>query len=492
MQKLILTSLALGLSTGLMARPVVPRKVQGVDYESLYLQSHRTTTATAVEFEDNPNSLSSEGSFTFDDITNWTGRGKNRAALVIQWNDDREGNAMVFGYRWDGEATGVQMLRDVTEANPRLYSLIQYTDVSSAVDPNGGFTVCGIGWDFDQDRDIFLIDSEHGDQTYESESGLFLHPRGIDSVSSPSYDYDSWLAGDTDDFWGAGWFKSYWSYWVRPASDEEFKYSNVGVSGRLLSDGCWDGWNFSKGMSTYEWKPFVAAPVITDDEMFTAGGLCYRILSPEFKTAAVIAPVGDDSAYAGEVVVPACVQYGDDVYEVTSVEAEAFKGSTVTNVIISAGSRLDIGKYAFASIPTLTRIIVNGDGSQLRLEEGAFSACPLLESVEISDSSDIVRIGDSLFMGCVSLTEDGIPAVLWDVDIIPANMYASTGITRLDIERAQEIGEGAFAGCANLASLTLGSKLVRIGDRAFSGDDALEKVIVRFVNIPDINSNVFA
>lgn len=245
-------------------------------------------------------------------------------------------------------------------------------------------------------------------------------------------------------------------------------------------------------MSTYEWKPFVAAPVITDDEIFTAGGLCYRILSPEFKTAAVVAPVGDDSAYAGEVVVPACVQYGDDVYEVTSVAAEAFKGSTVTNVIISARSRLDISKYAFASIPTLRRIVVNGDGSQLRLEEGAFSACPHLERVEISDSSDIVRIGDSLFMGCVSLTEEGIPSVLWDVDIIPENMYASTGITRLDIERAQEIGEGAFAGCADLASLTLGSKVVRIGDRAFAGDDALAEVIVRFVNIPDINSNVFA
>lgn len=76
MQKLILTSLAVGLSAGLLARPVVPRKVQGVDYESLYLQNHRTTTATAIEFEDNPNPLSSEGSFTFDDITNWTGTGK--------------------------------------------------------------------------------------------------------------------------------------------------------------------------------------------------------------------------------------------------------------------------------------------------------------------------------------------------------------------------------------------------------------------------------
>lgn len=30
-----------------------------------------------------------EGSFSFDQIQNWTGEGANQAALVIQWNDDR-------------------------------------------------------------------------------------------------------------------------------------------------------------------------------------------------------------------------------------------------------------------------------------------------------------------------------------------------------------------------------------------------------------------
>lgn len=73
--------------------------------------------------------------FTLDMIQSWAGEGSNRAALVIQWNDEREKNALVFGYRWDGVATGADMIKAVIEANPRLYGLIQYTNVSSPADP---------------------------------------------------------------------------------------------------------------------------------------------------------------------------------------------------------------------------------------------------------------------------------------------------------------------------------------------------------------------
>ena len=110
-------------------------------------------------------------------ITNWTGEGENEAALVIQWNDDREKNALVFGYRWDGMATGADMIRAVVANNPRLYGLIQYTNVSSPTDPDGGYTINGFGWDLDDDGDIALIDTKDN-QIYTTEDGLFIHPRG--------------------------------------------------------------------------------------------------------------------------------------------------------------------------------------------------------------------------------------------------------------------------------------------------------------------------
>lgn len=43
--------------------------------------------------------------FSFDDIQFWVGEGENKAALVLQWNAEGETNALVWGYRWDGNAT---------------------------------------------------------------------------------------------------------------------------------------------------------------------------------------------------------------------------------------------------------------------------------------------------------------------------------------------------------------------------------------------------
>ena len=52
-----------------------------------------------------------EGTFTMEMIENWTGEGENKAALAIQWNAEGETNALVWGYRWDGEATGEKILK---------------------------------------------------------------------------------------------------------------------------------------------------------------------------------------------------------------------------------------------------------------------------------------------------------------------------------------------------------------------------------------------
>ena len=47
-----------------------------------------------------------DGTFTMDMIENWSGEGANRAAFVVQWNAEGETSALVWGFRWDGEATG--------------------------------------------------------------------------------------------------------------------------------------------------------------------------------------------------------------------------------------------------------------------------------------------------------------------------------------------------------------------------------------------------
>ena len=50
---------------------------------------------------------------SFDDIDYWVGEGPNRAALVIQWNDDNSPGALAWGYRWSGNATGLDMINAI-------------------------------------------------------------------------------------------------------------------------------------------------------------------------------------------------------------------------------------------------------------------------------------------------------------------------------------------------------------------------------------------
>ena len=64
---------------------------------------------------------------TFDDIDFWVGEGENRAALVIRWNDGKKPDGLVWGYRWDGNATGADMLEAIATSDPRLTILLQKT-----------------------------------------------------------------------------------------------------------------------------------------------------------------------------------------------------------------------------------------------------------------------------------------------------------------------------------------------------------------------------
>ena len=53
----------------------------------------------------------------FDDIEFWFGSGANQSALAIDWNGQSTAdNSLVWGYRWDGTAQGVEMLSASVEA----------------------------------------------------------------------------------------------------------------------------------------------------------------------------------------------------------------------------------------------------------------------------------------------------------------------------------------------------------------------------------------
>ncbi|MGL4331431.1 MAG: hypothetical protein ACRCSR_01270 [Bacteroidales bacterium] len=180
--------------------------------------------------------------FTMDQIQNWTGTGQKRAALVIQWNDEKNPDALVWGYKWDGEATGADMLQAIVAADPRLFALLMKGT-------QFGTTLGGFGYDLNQANTPVLI---NGTTEKEVVNGV---------VETTSYDFDDWSCNDDADHWGSGWNYAYWAYSVRENEKQEFIYSSFGMSSRKLQDGSWDGWWFNKDMGLVTFSStFTPAP----------------------------------------------------------------------------------------------------------------------------------------------------------------------------------------------------------------------------------------
>lgn len=462
---LICFALVIGV-LAIAAKTRVPKTVQGVPY------TPKTADGKLKSADDwewvTPDDMAGDGSFTFDMIKNWTGEGENQAALVIQWNDDDEPAALVFGFRWSGQATGADMMKAVAKNNPRLYTLMQYTNVASPTDPNGGYTINGIGWDVDDDGDIALIDTGNNKQVYESEDGFFEHPRGYKpgSGGSSDYDYDNWIARDADDMWHAGWYRGYWSYWVKNDFSANFGYSSWGASGRVLVNGSWDAWSFTSfsGGGSAGFKKFVAAPasIPADAKLeFENDGLFYTLKSYSKKTVSLVAP--KSGTYTGEVTVPSTFVDEGVTYTVVAVADAAFANSTVTTVELPS-TVTALGKEVFMNSTLTTLQVPSFDG--------------------------ITKIGTGVFAGCANFSTLVIPS--W-MTAIPDRMFEGTALTQLDLPaQVETVGARAFAACSKFTEINIPATVKAIGDEAFADADAVTSVKVASTYPLDITDGTFS
>lgn len=188
------------------------------------------------------NSTDPDSPFAY--IENWTGKGSNCAAVTIQFNDDREENAMTFGYRFDGETTGAEMLKAIVENNPRLYALMPRTYTAG---------LYGLGWDAN-DNQYFGLDLNGTEQTF------------VNHIVYDSNNSDNMTSIDTGDLWQTGWMMNgFWAYFIKDNADDDYEMSMVGYGERTVKNGSWDAWYFDEDYSTFsdgaEWKPVASAPV---------------------------------------------------------------------------------------------------------------------------------------------------------------------------------------------------------------------------------------
>ena len=212
-------------------------------------------------------------------------------------------------------------------------------------------------------------------------------------------------------------------------------------------------------------------------DTFTIGSLTYEVIADNE------VEVSDcDYATSGAIDIPACVSYGENDFNVTSIGDKAFEGcSSLTSVTIP-NSVTSIGDDAFEGCFDLTSINVDKDNtvyssidgvlydkaktqlircpgaktsvtipnSVTSIGGGAFAFCKSLTSVTIPNG--VTSIGDNTFLWCISLTSVTIP------------------------DSVTSIGYGAFDSCESLTSVTIPDSVTSIGDEAFAYCSSLTDV----------------
>jgi hypothetical protein len=206
---------------------------------------------------------------SFDDVTYWVGSGANRAAMAIDWDGASGADpSLVWGYQWDGAASGEDMFRAIVNADPRLFAKIESY--------GGGLGVAVYGFGYDD-----------GDGQFALDDGTTFDTSGISQVLGGA---DGGLAIDSGDLYREGWFTGFWHYGVstgNPYDGGTWSSSNWGMTSRVLLDGDWDSWAFDAGFTftAFAENPQAATAVPEPSSLLLAGLGIVGWITARFKRA---------------------------------------------------------------------------------------------------------------------------------------------------------------------------------------------------------------
>ncbi len=194
---------------------------------------------------------------TFDDVQFWVGTGANQAALVIDWNDGKAAESLLWGYRWDGAATGFDMFQAIVSTDSRLYAhLGNYA---------WGVAVLGLGFDL------------NGNGNFSVTPALGFDSAGFYYSTEPD---DTRVATEAGDHYVEAWNTGFWEYFNKTTAADEWVSASSGMADRTLTDGVWDGLNFNLGFAWPGAAPsepiaVTAIPEPTALAFGLIGGICF-------------------------------------------------------------------------------------------------------------------------------------------------------------------------------------------------------------------------
>lgn len=175
---------------------------------------------------------------SFDDIRFWTGSGTNRAALILQWNDGGAPSSLAWGFRWNGDITGLDML--VAVAGTTIIREPGGGDVIetlSGADPRLVLTIERYGFG-DAVYSMVLSDPSVTRAQEDWSSGYWVYWLYAGEFDYFTFNYETfefdgpftYSEPGTENYADVTWFQS-----------------EIGASDRMLVDGGWDVWNFAAG-----------------------------------------------------------------------------------------------------------------------------------------------------------------------------------------------------------------------------------------------------
>lgn len=184
----------------------------------------------------------------------------------------------------------------------------------------------------------------------------------------------------------------------------------------------------------------------------------------------------------GELTIPSVI----DGVTITGIGEELFSGCANLASITLPSSVTSIGANAFAGCTSLTSITI--PSSVAIIGGGAFKDCSSLTNVSIS--TGVMDIGVGVFSGCEHLSTltvasgntaySTINNVLFNKAGTELIYYpeGKSGTTYTVPSSIQKIAPFAFADNRTLTKVTLSGDLINIGEGAFDGCNALDKVYI--------------